>query len=91
MQTKTDRIYFMDSMRSVLMILGVVLHSALIFRPQRSWVIFSNHTHEIANLIVLAIHSFRMPAFFIISGYFCIVTVKRYKPGIFYKLECRES
>jgi len=36
-----NRLYFMDSMRSVLMLLGVILHSAQVFNPEKSWVIYS--------------------------------------------------
>ena len=80
------RLYFMDSMRSVLMMLGVVLHSAQVFNPDKSWVIYSHKSIDIAGFAVQIIHSFRMPAFFVIAGFFCLLTIKKYKPKGFIKI-----
>ncbi len=74
----TTRYYFMDSMRSVLMMLGVVLHTAQVFNPSRTWKIFSQDSFAFAGKIVALIHVFRMPAFFVISGFFCVLTLKKY-------------
>lgn len=69
----------MDSMRAVLMVLGVVIHSAQIFNPEKNWVIYSNNTDPIMACIVNMIATFRMPAFFVVSGYFCFLTLKNYQ------------
>ena len=79
MQDKIERLYFMDSMRAILMMLGVVLHSAQVFNPEQSWVIYSNNTDSIMTYIVNIIAIFRMPAFFVVSGYFCFLTLKKYQ------------
>jgi len=79
MYEQANRIYFMDSMRSTLMMLGVVLHSSNIFNTRQGWAIYSNETTVIANYIGQAIHVFRMPAFFVVAGFFCIFTLKKYK------------
>lgn len=75
---KTERIDYMDAARSVLMSLGVVLHSARIYVPNSPWLVAEPMTAPIFGLIVDAIHSFRMPAFFFISGFFCALTLERY-------------
>lgn len=79
MQDKIERLHFMDSMRAILMMLGVVLHSAQIFNPEQSWVVYSNKTDPIMTYIVNIIGTFRMPAFFVVSGYFCFLTLKKYQ------------
>jgi len=79
MQDKLDRLHFMDAMRATLMILGVVLHSASVFKPDQSWVIYSNHTDQSMGYLVNFITTFRMPAFFVVSGYFCYLTLSKYK------------
>lgn len=79
MQDKIERLYFMDSMRAILMMLGVVLHSAQVFNPEQSWLIYSNNTDYIMTYIVSIITTFRMPAFFVVSGYFCFLTLKKYQ------------
>lgn len=83
MSIEKNRIYYMDAMRSILMMLGVVLHSAKVYNPDQSWIIFSDHTTDVAKYLVEIIHKFRMPSFFIISGFFCVLTIKKYKPTKF--------
>ncbi len=67
----SGRIHGLDALRGVLMMLGVVLHTLLAYLPNRpaafrdpgpaaTWGVF----------VVDAIHLFRMPAFFLISGFF---------------------
>lgn len=60
--------------------LGVLLHSAQVYNPERTWVIYSSHSNTLLTYLVDIVHLFRMPAFFIVSGYFCLLTIKRYGP-----------
>lgn len=89
MQILNGRIYFLDAMRGILMMLGVILHSAQVFNPNKDWSIYSNNSTIIATYLVDAIHVFRMPAFFIVSGYFCLLTIKRYGPKKFYNIRIK--
>lgn len=73
----------MDAMRSVFMMLGVVLHSANVFATRQSWVLTSQNTTIIADRIEESIHIFRMPAFFVIAGFFCMLSLGKYTPGKF--------
>ncbi len=73
-----DRVFFMDSARSILMSLGVVLHTANIYSLDGSWIISDESQHKVFGFVSEFIHAFRMPAFFLISGYFCAMTIKRY-------------
>jgi glucan biosynthesis protein C len=72
-----ERIYFLDAMRSILMTLGIVLHSANVFSDS-PWAIQNIQTSEFFSSLVLFIHQFRMPAFFIVSGFFCHMTLSKY-------------
>jgi len=80
------RIYFLDSMRAILMMLGVVLHSAQVFNPKQGWIIYSSETIPMTETLVNIIHLFRMPAFFIVSGYFAVFTLRKYGVGKFLKV-----
>ncbi len=71
------RIYYLDAMRSVLMALGIVLHSAVVFTDS-NWAIQNNETSQYFSALVDFVHLFRMPAFFIVSGFFCHMTLARY-------------
>ena len=60
------------------MILGVILHSANVYSTKSHWFVVDDVGHEFFNWIVAAIHLFRMPAFFFVSGFFCALTLERY-------------
>ncbi len=66
----TERIHYLDSMRAVLMVFGILLHTANIFSPSHSWLVSSDETSIIFAVISNFINLFRMPAFFMVSGFF---------------------
>ncbi len=72
------RIHYMDAMRAVLMMLGIVLHSAQVFNPANGWVIHSADTFPLASWLVEGITLFRMPAFFVVAGFFCLLSMQKY-------------
>lgn len=69
-------------MRGVLMMLGVAFHAAQVFNPAHSWKIYSPQCTPLAGYLVEIIGVFRMPAFFAISGFFCLYSVRRYSSRI---------
>jgi glucan biosynthesis protein C len=76
-----ERYFALDGLRAVMMLLGVVLHSAL---PYATWT-FSVYSayHDTAHTVVLSgvaflIHLFRMPAFFMMAGFFGALTWQTY-------------
>ena len=83
------RIHFMDPMRSILMMLGVVVHTAQIYSPSQSWYIHSENPTSTAGHIIDFIHLFRMPAFFVIAGFFCFLTLKKASTRDFIKTKCK--
>ena len=80
------RIYYMDAARSILMLLGVFLHTARIYDTESSWLISDNTSSFFFDAVGYVIHTFRMPAFFIISGFFCYMTLKKYPLTHFLKV-----
>ena len=73
-QTKPERIHSLDSLRAIMMLLGLVLHSALTYNVTNhgdAWGLKDPKSNDIlTDFIVLLIHSFRMPIFFLIAGFF---------------------
>ena len=71
--SKTERIHALDSLRAIMMLLGLVIHSAVTYgtfegyhwplKDPESTSIFMDYT-------VLFIHAFRMPIFFVVAGFF---------------------
>lgn len=81
-----QRLYYLDTLRAFLMILGIFIHSAQVFNPNGTWLISSSSTSALMVCIIEFIHWFRMPAFFVVSGYFCYISLKKYKISEFISL-----
>ena len=78
------RYHGMDFIRAVMMLLGVVLHTALVFGQQEDfWIYQDPDTSPFAGLFALLIHIFRMPVFFVMAGFFGAMLFTRRGPEIF--------
>ena len=71
---KTERLHSLDSLRAIMMMLGLVIHTAITYdtiEHGAEWPLKDpNYTHESMSWLFWFIHIFRMPVFFIISGFF---------------------
>ena len=65
----TSRYHGLDFVRALMMSLGVVLHTALVFMPE-GWIYMDPDSVAWSPLIVWTIHIFRMSAFFVMAGFF---------------------
>lgn len=72
------RIGYIDNLRAILMMLGVVLHSAAVFSTQKYWLVSYEQSSIYLDWLIAAIHAFRMPLFFIIAGFFAKMLLGRY-------------
>ncbi|MFT7558807.1 MAG: glucan biosynthesis protein C [Flavobacteriales bacterium] len=75
----SERLYFMDNLRAFAMMLGVVFHVILAYSPYMSQVWPSANS---ANSVVVDVfagfsHTFRMPLFFVVAGFFCAMLTAR--------------
>ncbi|MBT7422201.1 MAG: acyltransferase family protein, partial [Gemmatimonadetes bacterium] len=59
----------LDALRGFAMLLGIALHAGLSFTPL-FWPIQDTQQNELFGLFCAAIHGFRMPLFFLLSGFF---------------------
>lgn len=59
------------------MMLGILLHTSNIYSTEASWIVSDFERHPVFDIFANAIHVFRMPAFFWISGYFCALTFQK--------------
>lgn len=66
------RTFALDALRAVMMLLGLVIHTGVTFMPFDSHVrtIMANETWIGLYPVINLIHSFRMPVFFLVAGYF---------------------
>lgn len=76
------RLHALDNLRALMMWLGIVLHVAAnhltgpMLLPWRD-----QATSRLADLLAAAIHTFRMPVFLVLAGYFVALLVERHGPG----------
>ena len=64
-----ERRHDLDALRAIAMLLGIVLHAALSFSPI-PWTVKDSQTSEVYSVLFAALHGFRMPLFFMLSGFF---------------------
>jgi peptidoglycan/LPS O-acetylase OafA/YrhL len=71
---KTERLHSLDSLRAIMMLLGLVIHSSITYAITdygAAWPLKDpNSTHLSNDFIVEFIHAFRMQIFFVVSGFF---------------------
>jgi surface polysaccharide O-acyltransferase-like enzyme len=63
------RRYDLDALRAGAMLLGIALHASLSFFPS-FWMVTDSRQDPVFGIIFSAIHGFRMPLFFVMSGFF---------------------
>jgi glucan biosynthesis protein C len=71
------RYHALDAARGILMMLGIVLHTSMIFALHTPWKIADARANAFFDTLAHAIYTFRMPAFFWISGFFCALTFEK--------------
>lgn len=89
MQKNIERLFFLDAARALLMVLGIFIHASQIFVPDSIWLIHAESSHQVYVFLKDALHTFRMPAFFIVSGFFCLFTIKKYGSNHFIKIRIK--
>lgn len=68
-----QRLHSLDALRAAMMLLGLVLHSAVSYITvpiPEAWPYQAPQTSAVFDWVVFIIHLFRMPTFFVMSGFF---------------------
>lgn len=71
-----SRRHDLDALRAVAMLLGIVLHAAISFSTI-PWSVTDSRTHMAFTVLFSVIHGFRMPLFFLLSGFFTAMLWRR--------------
>ncbi len=74
----------LDALRAVAMLLGIVLHGSMSFF-QMAWVVADRRQNPAFSIVFSAIHGFRMPVFFVMSGFFSAMLLHRRGRGALVK------
>jgi len=78
----SERVYSLDALRAVMMLLGIVIHAAITYASidyGRAWSLKDPNNSLVFDVVVGFIHAFRMPVFFVAAGYFSALLF--YKKG----------
>lgn len=73
------RYHGLDSLRAAMMLLGVVLHGAVGYAAAdfKIWPIHDAQTTPLLDGVIVLIHAFRMPVFFLIAGFFAALLIDK--------------
>jgi peptidoglycan/LPS O-acetylase OafA/YrhL len=74
------RYYGLDALRGGMMMLGIVLHAAMLYLaapPSTMPIPTDANNSPLFDLVFHFIHSFRMPTFFVLSGFFTALLVEK--------------
>ena len=84
-RAQSGREHHWDAIRALLMLLGIPYHVAMAYRAGQTWIMNSGEGAQAFTWLAQAIHAFRMPAFFIIAGYFAALLLSRRAPGTWWQ------
>lgn len=73
-----------DFARAFYLLLGIPFHAAVVYSTHRDWVIPAPERSPVLTFIADMIHTFRMPGFFLIAGYFSMMILARTSPGAWF-------
>lgn len=81
------RYHYMDNLRALALLLGVILHAALSYSALigPAWATADTQSSALVDLWLWFVHTFRMPLFFLIAGFFAHYLVEKRGVGGFIK------
>lgn len=73
------RFYGFDSLRAIMVLLGLVIHSAVNYveKPLSNWPFQDSANSPLFDLLLIFIHFFRMPIFFVMTGFFTALLIQK--------------
>ncbi|MFC3126341.1 acyltransferase family protein [Pseudoroseomonas globiformis] len=72
-----ERWDYLDQLRAGLMVLGIPYHVALVYASHSSWIVNSPEESTLLTWAAQFSHTFRMPAFFVLAGFFALLIIRR--------------
>lgn len=76
---ENNRLHYMDNLRALAMTLGLFFHASLAYSPLASsfWLPANDKSSVSLDVILSFSHIFRMPLFFVISGFFALMLIEK--------------
>ena len=75
----SQRLHYMDNLRALAMFIGVLFHAALAYSPllHNLWFTTGAQSSPLIDIVSFFTHLFRMPVFFLISGFFALMLIQK--------------
>jgi len=73
-----DRVFFLDSTRSVLMMMVVIVHAGAVFDVEGYWIVTADNPRIWITALIEFIGLFDVEGFFVVSGIFTVMTARRH-------------
>src|SRR5208283_5844610 len=73
----TDRIYFLDNLRYIIILLVIFLHASWGYMPDPRRYVQEPQTNLFCSIVVIVLDVFLMPMLFFIAGYFALPTIQK--------------
>jgi glucan biosynthesis protein C len=77
----SERLHYLDAFRVLMLLLGIPFHAADVFRVNSEWLIAAPVGSPMLVYFIQVVHSFRMFAFFLVSGYLSALILSRKPVG----------
>lgn len=74
---RSGRLVHVDLARGIMLLLGIPFHVSEAYRIDYQWYVVSGQPSLLLTFVSGTIHSFRMPALFLLSGYFAALVAAR--------------
>jgi glucan biosynthesis protein C len=87
--SRQERQHHLDALRSILMMLGVFLHASYLYAPHTAWLVKDGESSRVLLWVNESIHFFRIPCFFILSGFFAQMLLEKQGRAIFLRSRMR--
>ncbi|MDN4500849.1 acyltransferase family protein [Alteromonadaceae bacterium BrNp21-10] len=74
-----SRVHYMDNLRAFAMLLGIFFHAVLAYSPllHYLWPVADSENSAVVDMLAFFSHTFRMPLFFIIAGFFTALLIQK--------------
>ncbi|MFC3124915.1 acyltransferase family protein [Pseudoroseomonas globiformis] len=72
---------YLDQLRAILMLVGIPYHVGLIYASHAAWIIDSPDESMLVTGFLQFSHTFRMPVFFLLAGFFSMLMIRRQGVG----------
>lgn len=84
------RLVYLDNLRSFALLLGIIFHAAIVYASDIKYAIQDEDRSDVLSYFCYWIHSYRMPMFYMISGFFSAMVWEKKEEVFIWKLGSNE-